>query len=199
MTSLAFNRQSSRPKFASRTASGTRLIRVASKLPSDTSDAKVFARQVVSAVQPLDLRVSSNSITLLRDFRTHGTMRVACDGRSAGIVGGALFDRGFAPIGRPGLLLPRWLRPDLPDYDVKAIVGSAATTASAASRCRCSRPATAMARSTRPGDLAVFGFRGQAFVTRAYVEGVSGTSKGAPGWKRSRPALAKPVLGRLGG
>jgi hypothetical protein len=26
----------------------------------------------------------------------------------------------------------------------------------------------------------VFGFRGQAFVTRAYVVGVSGVSKGAP-------------------
>ena len=29
-------------------------------------------------------------------------------------------------------------------------------------------------RPPRPGDTAVFGFRGQAFVTRAYVVGVSG-------------------------
>jgi len=32
----------------------------------------------------------------------------------------------------------------------------------------------------RPGDTAIFGFRGQAFVTRAYVVGVSGISKGDP-------------------
>ena len=34
------------------------------------------------------------------------------------------------------------------------------------------------ANPPRPGDTAVFGFRGQAFVTRAYVVGVSGISKG---------------------
>jgi predicted amino acid racemase len=32
----------------------------------------------------------------------------------------------------------------------------------------------------KPGDTAVFGFRGQAFVTRAYVVGVSGIAKGDP-------------------
>ncbi|WP_260854961.1 hypothetical protein [Mesorhizobium amorphae] len=32
----------------------------------------------------------------------------------------------------------------------------------------------------KPGDTAVFGFRGQAFVTRAFVVGVSGISKGQP-------------------
>ena len=32
----------------------------------------------------------------------------------------------------------------------------------------------------RPGDTAIFGFRGQAFVTRAYVVGVSGVASGAP-------------------
>ena len=36
------------------------------------------------------------------------------------------------------------------------------------------------AHAPRPGDTAVFGFRGQAFVTRAYVVGVSGISRGAP-------------------
>jgi hypothetical protein len=36
------------------------------------------------------------------------------------------------------------------------------------------------ARTPRPGDTAVFGFRGQAFVTRAYVVGVSGISSGNP-------------------
>ena len=36
------------------------------------------------------------------------------------------------------------------------------------------------ANAPRPGDTAVFGFRGQAFVTRAYVVGVAGISKSAP-------------------
>jgi predicted amino acid racemase len=35
-------------------------------------------------------------------------------------------------------------------------------------------------KAPKPGDTAVFGFRGQAFVTRAYVVGVSGISKGMP-------------------
>jgi hypothetical protein len=32
----------------------------------------------------------------------------------------------------------------------------------------------------KPGDSAVFGFRGQAFVTRCRVAGVTGISKGTP-------------------
>jgi hypothetical protein len=36
------------------------------------------------------------------------------------------------------------------------------------------------ARRPAVGDSAVFGFRGQAFVTRAYIVGVSGISTGAP-------------------
>ena len=35
-------------------------------------------------------------------------------------------------------------------------------------------------RKPKVGDTAVFGFRGQAFVTRAYVVGVSGISTGKP-------------------
>ena len=35
-------------------------------------------------------------------------------------------------------------------------------------------------KAPKPGDSAIFGFRGQAFVTRAYVVGVSGISTGNP-------------------
>ncbi len=83
-----------------------------------------------------------------------------------------------------------YIDPIFPDYDVKAIVGSEPTTASAALRSVEVPPPSAidyygMIDATGPGapkpaDTAVFGFRGQAFVTRAYVVGVSGISKGVP-------------------
>lgn len=83
-----------------------------------------------------------------------------------------------------------YIDPIFPDYDVKAIVGAEPTTAVTALRSVEVPPPAAIdyyamidasgPSSPKPGDTAVFGFRGQAFVTRAYVVGVSGISKGAP-------------------
>jgi len=83
-----------------------------------------------------------------------------------------------------------YIDPIFPDYDVKAIVGAEPTTSpSALLSVEVPPPSMidyyAMIDATgpnppRPGDSAVFGFRGQAFVTRAYVVGVSGISTGRP-------------------
>lgn len=83
-----------------------------------------------------------------------------------------------------------YIDPIFPDYQVKAIVGDAPTVAEKALRNVEVPPPSAidyygMIDATgptppKPGDTAVFGFRGQAFVTRAYVVGVSGISSGAP-------------------
>ncbi|CDX32967.1 putative amino acid racemase [Mesorhizobium plurifarium] len=83
-----------------------------------------------------------------------------------------------------------YIDPIFPDYDVKAIVSTEPTTAASALRSVEVPPPSAIdyyamidasgAGAPRPGDSAVFGFRGQAFVTRAYVVGVSGISKGKP-------------------
>lgn len=83
-----------------------------------------------------------------------------------------------------------YIDPIFPDYDVKAIVSAEPTTAASALRSVEVPPPSAIdyyamidasgAGAPRPGDSAVFGFRGQAFVTRAYVVGVSGISKGKP-------------------
>jgi predicted amino acid racemase len=83
-----------------------------------------------------------------------------------------------------------YIDPVFPDYPVKAIVSREPTTdARALLDVEIPPPAAidyyAMidantARVPGPGDTAVFGFRGQAFVTRAYVVGVSGISTGNP-------------------
>ncbi|MEK1869147.1 MAG: alanine racemase, partial [Ensifer adhaerens] len=83
-----------------------------------------------------------------------------------------------------------YIDPIFPDYDVKAIVSADPTTSASALRSVEVPPPSAIdyyamidasgAAAPKPGDTAVFGFRGQAFVTRAYVVGVSGISKGAP-------------------
>jgi predicted amino acid racemase len=82
-----------------------------------------------------------------------------------------------------------YIDPVFPDYEVKAIVGSQPTTAASALRSVEVPPPSAIdyyamidagSNAPQPGDSAVFGFRGQAFVTRAYVVGVSGISKRAP-------------------
>lgn len=83
-----------------------------------------------------------------------------------------------------------YIDPIFPDYDVKAIVAAEPTTAASALRSVEIPPPSAIdyyamidaggAAAPKPGDTAVFGFRGQAFVTRAYVVGVSGISKGTP-------------------
>jgi predicted amino acid racemase len=83
-----------------------------------------------------------------------------------------------------------YIDPIFPDYDVKAIVANEPTTAASALLSVEIPPPSAIdyyamidaagAHPPKPGDTAVFGFRGQAFVTRAYVVGVSGISTGNP-------------------
>jgi predicted amino acid racemase len=83
-----------------------------------------------------------------------------------------------------------YIDPIFPDYDVKAIVGKEPTTSASALRSvEIPSPSAidyyamidaAEALPPRTGDTAIFGFRGQAFVTRAFVVGVSGISKGEP-------------------
>ena len=83
-----------------------------------------------------------------------------------------------------------YIDPIFPDYDVKALVGAEPTVAATALRSVEVPPPSAIdyyamidaagPSAPRPGDTAVFGFRGQAFVTRAFVVGVSGISKGQP-------------------
>ncbi|AVF04427.1 MULTISPECIES: alanine racemase [Devosia] len=83
-----------------------------------------------------------------------------------------------------------YIDPIFPDYPVKAIVSREPTTATGALREVEIPPPSAIdyyamidaegPAAPRPGDTAVFGFRGQAFVTRAYVVGVSGISTGTP-------------------
>ena len=43
------------------------------------------------------------------------------------------------------------------------------------------------------GDTVVFGFRPQAFVTRAYTSGVSGIAAGAPSVGAIHDALGRPA------
>ena len=83
-----------------------------------------------------------------------------------------------------------YIDPIFPDYDVKAIISDEPTVAASSLRSVEVPPPSAIdyyamidatgPNAPKPGDTAVFGFRGQAFVTRAYVVGVSGISKGMP-------------------
>jgi len=83
-----------------------------------------------------------------------------------------------------------YIDPIFPAYDVKAIVGREPTVVAGALRSVEVPPPSAIdyyamidaegTAAPQPGDSAVFGFRGQAFVTRAFIVGVSGISKGAP-------------------
>ncbi|CAN7344115.1 alanine racemase [Devosia sp. LjRoot3] len=83
-----------------------------------------------------------------------------------------------------------YIDPIFADYPVKALVSPEPTTDAAALLEVEIPPPSAIdyyamidattARTPRPGDTAVFGFRGQAFVTRAYVVGVSGIASGNP-------------------
>ena len=83
-----------------------------------------------------------------------------------------------------------YIDPVFPDYQVKAIV-SREPTAAAAALFNAELPAPDAidyygmidvrgASRLRPGDSVVFGFRPQAFVTRAYVVGVAGLSRNEP-------------------
>jgi predicted amino acid racemase len=83
-----------------------------------------------------------------------------------------------------------YIDPVFPDYQVKAIVSREPTSAAAA-LLNVELPAPAAIdyygmietrgiSKPRPGDSVVFGFRPQAFVTRAYVVGVGGLSRRQP-------------------
>lgn len=82
-----------------------------------------------------------------------------------------------------------YIDPIFPDYPVRAIVSREPTAAAGALREVEIPPPSAIdyyamidagTNAPRPGDTAVFGFRGQAFVTRAYTVGVSGIATGNP-------------------
>ena len=83
-----------------------------------------------------------------------------------------------------------YIDPVFPDYQVRAIVAAEPTVDDAAlADVELPAPAAidyyAMIDAggrvpPRPGDSVVFGFRAQAFVTRAYVAGVTGLRSGAP-------------------
>ena len=84
-----------------------------------------------------------------------------------------------------------YIDPVFPSYDVKAVVSAEPTSARAALRSVEIPPPEAIdyygmidadgRDAPAVGDSVVFGFRGQAFVTRAFVAGISGVSSGAPG------------------
>ena len=83
-----------------------------------------------------------------------------------------------------------YIDPVFPDYDVQALVGPEPTTDATALRSVEVPPPSAidyygMIDATGPkppqtGDTVVFGFRGLAFVTRAYAVGIAGVSTGEP-------------------
>jgi predicted amino acid racemase len=96
-----------------------------------------------------------------------------------------------------------YIDPVFPDYQVRAIV-SREPTASDAALAPVDMPAPAsidyygMIDATgrvkpRIGDSVVFGFRPQAFVTRAYVAGVAGLSTGKPVVETIHDALGRPA------
>jgi predicted amino acid racemase len=96
-----------------------------------------------------------------------------------------------------------YIDPVFPDYEVKAIVGSQPTAGASALRSVEVPPPSAIdyyamidaggSKAPQPGDSAVFGFRGQAFVTRAYVVGVSGISKRAPQVETIENGFGEPM------
>jgi predicted amino acid racemase len=83
-----------------------------------------------------------------------------------------------------------YIDPVFPDYDVRALVGPEPTVEIASLRSVEIPPPSAIdyygmidasgPTAPRSGDTVVFGFRGQAFVTRAYVVGISGVTRGKP-------------------
>lgn len=79
-----------------------------------------------------------------------------------------------------------YIDPVFPEYQVRALVGGAATTDRDALRDVEIPDYSAIDyyamidADSRPGDTVVFGFRGQAFVTRALVVGVQGVADGSP-------------------
>ncbi len=83
-----------------------------------------------------------------------------------------------------------YIDPVFPEYDVQALVGPAPTTDAADLRSVIVPPPAAIdyygmidagtGAAPASGDTVVFGFRGQAFVTRAHSVGIRGVANGAP-------------------
>ena len=96
-----------------------------------------------------------------------------------------------------------YIDPVFPDYQIKAIVSREPTAAdSALAPVDIPSPAAidyyGMIDATGPikpgvGDSVVFGFRPQAFVTRAYVVGVSGLSDGVSKVETIYDAFGRPA------
>ncbi|WP_027169517.1 alanine racemase [Mesorhizobium sp. WSM3224] len=96
-----------------------------------------------------------------------------------------------------------YIDPVFPDYQVRAIVSREPTVSDAAlAPVDIPVPASidyygmidASGRvKPRIGDSVVFGFRPQAFVTRAYVAGVAGLSRGEPVVETIHDALGRPA------
>ncbi len=83
-----------------------------------------------------------------------------------------------------------YIDPVFPDYDVKALVASEPTTGNSALASVEIPPPSAIdyygmidtdgPAKPKAGDSVIFGFRGQAFVTRAFVAGIAGAASGNP-------------------
>jgi len=96
-----------------------------------------------------------------------------------------------------------YIDPVFPDYDVKAVVSSEPTSAASALLSVDIPPPAAIdyygmidasgRAKPRVGDSVVFGFRPQAFVTRAYVAGISGISTGEPRLETIHDSYGHPV------
>ena len=99
-----------------------------------------------------------------------------------------------------------YIDPVFPDYDVKAVVSAEPTSnRSALARVEIPPPSAidyygmidqADVPGIREGDSVVFGFRGQAFVTRANVVGISGAAQGRPWAGAVENGFGNPVLWR---
>ena len=100
-----------------------------------------------------------------------------------------------------------YVDPVFPDYPLRALVGREPTVStSALKRVEIPSPASidyyGMIQNdaeprARSGDSVVFGFRPQAFVTRAYTVGVAGLSRGAPVVEALHDAFGRVVDGPL--
>jgi predicted amino acid racemase len=96
-----------------------------------------------------------------------------------------------------------YVDPVFPDYDIKAVVSREPTTAASALLSVDIPPPAAIdyygmidasgASKPRVGDSVVFGFRPQAFVTRAYVAGISGISEGKPRLEAIHDSHGRPL------
>ncbi|MFV1439993.1 MULTISPECIES: alanine racemase [unclassified Phaeobacter] len=83
-----------------------------------------------------------------------------------------------------------YVDPVFPEYHIKALVTTSPSVDTTDLRCVEIPPPSAIdyygmidatgANAPAPGDTVVFGFRGQAFVTRAHSVGIEGVSKGKP-------------------